>query len=75
MKRLLSKYWIRIIGILLGALGGYIYYIKIGCNTGTCPITSDPTNSMLYGALMGFLLSRLFIPSKKVTAKEKLDKK
>ncbi len=53
----------------------YIYYIKIGCNTGTCPITSDPTNSMLYGALMGFLLFGLFIPSKKVTAKEKLDKK
>ncbi|HHW80151.1 MAG TPA: hypothetical protein GX746_00405 [Bacteroidales bacterium] len=75
MKKLLSKYWIRIIGILLGALGGYIYYIKIGCNTGTCPITSDPTNSMLYGALMGFLLFGLFITSKKVTAKEKLDKK
>lgn len=75
MKKLLSKYWIRIIGILLGALGGYIYYIKIGCNTGTCPITSDPTNSMLYGALMGFLLFGLFTPSKKAIAKEKLDNK
>ncbi len=74
MKKLLLKHWLKLVGILVGAMGGYIYYIKIGCNTGTCPITSDPTNSMLYGALMGFLLFGLFAPSKKEIVNEKLDK-
>ncbi|MFN8236865.1 MAG: DUF6132 family protein [Chitinophagales bacterium] len=45
-----------ILGILLGAIGGYAYYHYIGCSSGTCPITSRPLNSTLYGALMGGLL-------------------
>jgi len=28
-----------IIGLVAGAIGGYIYYIKIGCTSGTCPPT------------------------------------
>ena len=60
MRKVLSKHWRKIAGVLVGALGGYIYYIKVGCLSGTCPITSDSTNSMLYGALMGFLLFSLF---------------
>ncbi len=60
MKKLFLKYWLKIAGILVGALGGYIYYVKVGCLSGTCPITSDPTNSMLYGAFMGFLFFGLF---------------
>ena len=72
MKIFLLKYWLKIVGILVGALGGYIYYVKVGCLSGTCPITSDPTNSMLYGALMGFLLFGLF---KKNPSKELVEKK
>lgn len=45
-----------ILGILLGAIGGFAYYHYIGCASGTCPITSRPLNSTLYGALMGGLL-------------------
>lgn len=76
MKKLLLKYWLKIVGVIVGALGGYIYYVKVGCLSGTCPITSDPTNSMLYGALMGFLLFSLFTKSpKKEIAEEKPDKK
>jgi hypothetical protein len=76
MKKLLSKHWLKIVGALVGALGGYIYYVKVGCLSGTCPITSDPTNSTLYGALMGFLLFGLFAksPKKELTEKE-IDKK
>lgn len=76
MKKLLSKHWLKIVGALVGALGGYIYYVKVGCLSGTCPITSDPTNSTLYGALMGFLLFGLFTksPKKELTEKE-IDKK
>ena len=47
------KYLRLIIGILLGAAAGYAYFFHIGCNSGTCPITSDPLNSTLYGALIG----------------------
>jgi hypothetical protein len=47
-------------GIILGALGGYIYYIKIGCHSGTCPITSNPVFSMLWGAILGFLIFDMF---------------
>lgn len=69
MKKFLAKHWLKIVGLLVGALGGYIYYVRVGCVTGTCPITSDPTNSMLYGALMGFLLFGMFqkSPNKKAT--------
>ena len=65
MKNLFLKHWLKIVGVIVGSLGGYIYYAKVGCVTGTCPITSDPTNSMLYGALMGFLLFSLFTKSPK----------
>lgn len=68
MKRFLSKHWLKIVGVVVGIVGGYIYYAKVGCVTGTCPITSDPTNSMIYGALMGFLLFSMFTKSEKEEA-------
>ena len=76
MKNFILKHWLKIVGPLVGALGGYIYYVKIGCLSGTCPITSDPTNSTLYGALMGFLLFSMFSKKspKKEIAEDKIDK-
>jgi len=52
-------------GIAIGALAGYIYYLEIGCSSGSCPITSKPLNSTLYGGLMGGLLFNSFIKSPK----------
>lgn len=53
-------------GILLGIAGGYIYYRTIGCSGGTCPITSNPYMSMIWGGLLGYLLSDTFAkPAKK----------
>lgn len=46
-----------ILSIVLGAAGGLAYQRFIGCRTGTCPITSSPYVSTIYGAVMGFLLS------------------
>jgi hypothetical protein len=46
--------WARIaIGIVAGALLGYGYYYFIGCNGGTCPITSNPWNSTITGMVLG----------------------
>lgn len=56
----LNKHKITIIGLIAGALGGYLYYHFIGCVSGTCAITSKPLNSTLYGALMGGLLFNMF---------------
>lgn len=46
-----------IIGAAIGGTLGFLYYKLIGCSSGTCPITSKPLNSILYGAVMGLLLS------------------
>ena len=48
------------IGIALGALVGFLYWKYVGCTSGTCPITSSPVNSTLWGAVMGGLLLNLF---------------
>jgi len=52
--------WTYLLGALLGAVGGYLYWRYIGCSTGTCPITSSPIMSTLYGVLMGGLLGGIF---------------
>jgi hypothetical protein len=56
----LLKYKLTLLGILAGAIGGYLYYYNVGCVSGTCAITSKPLNSTLYGALMGGLLLNIF---------------
>jgi hypothetical protein len=62
MKR---TYIITGLGIILGAIGGYLYYKQIGCVSGNCAITSKPLNSTLYGMIMGGLLFNLFVTAKK----------
>jgi len=49
-----------IIGMVVGIIGAYIYYIEIGCKSGSCPITSNPWMTMLWGLLMGYLVGDLF---------------
>jgi|TARA_B100001105_G_C22227374_1_gene372432 hypothetical protein len=57
IKLLFSKTIVRIFsGVILGSSLGYAYYYFIGCNSGTCPITSNPMNSMAYGSLMAITL-------------------
>lgn len=49
-----------IIGIIIGIIAGYIYFIKVGCSSGSCPITSNPYMSMLWGGVIGYLVGDLF---------------
>ncbi|MEN8224773.1 MAG: DUF6132 family protein [Bacteroidota bacterium] len=49
-----------VIGAVAGAIGGYIYYIEVGCTSGSCAITSNPYMSMLWGAAIGYLVFDMF---------------
>jgi Family of unknown function (DUF6132) len=53
------------IGVVVGAILGYVYYHYVGCTSGTCAITSKPINSTLYGSVMGGLVFNLFVKEKK----------
>ncbi|MFD2910224.1 DUF6132 family protein [Flavobacterium ardleyense] len=65
-----KAYIITGIGIVVGLIAGYLYYQQIGCESGTCAITSKPLNSTLYGGLMGGLLFNLFVTSSKKKQQE-----
>ncbi|CEN47481.1 DUF6132 family protein [Capnocytophaga canis] len=60
MKKFVKKHLLTLIGVAVGALAGYFYWQQIGCNSGTCAITSSPVNSTLYGSVMGGLLFSMF---------------
>jgi hypothetical protein len=62
---IIKQEWLIIAGGAAGAAGGYLYWYFIGCNSGTCAITSSPLNSTLYGIVLGGLVFSLFKKNKK----------
>ena len=68
MTAFLKKNLLGLIGLAAGAIGGYAYYYFIGCNTGSCPLTSNPYISVIFGAVIGYLLLDMF--KKKETSNE-----
>lgn len=70
LKTFFNKYKLTIVGVLIGAIGGCLYYHFVGCNSGTCPITSKPINSTLYGALMGGMVLNIFKKEKNIQTDE-----
>jgi len=52
------KFWKIIIFTSGGMVLGYLYYFYLGCQSGTCPITSSPYGSVAMGGIMGYLLSK-----------------
>jgi len=70
IKIFVLKHKLKIIGVIVGTIGGYLYYYFVGCVSGTCPITSNPYRMMIYGAVLGLLLFDMFNKdSKKITEK------
>lgn len=67
MKKWYNTKILYIIGAIIGALLGYLYWQQVGCSNGTCAITSKPLNSSLYGAVMGSLLFGMFVKDNKKT--------
>ena len=63
MKNISKRWLIPALFTAAGALAGLVYYRLFGCSSG-CLITSSPVGTMLYMALIGWLLSRLFTGEK-----------
>lgn len=57
----------KILPVIIGASLGFAYYYFIGCTTGSCPISSNPYASTIYGAVIGLIYT---IPSKKKNKKQ-----
>jgi H+/Cl- antiporter ClcA len=71
MKNIFKQHWLLLLGVIFGTIGGYLYWHFIGCNNGTCPITSSPINSSIAGALLGGLVFTSFPNSEKNENKDK----
>lgn len=67
------KYIKWIIAIVIGAGVGFSYWYFIGCNSGTCAITSSPINSSIYGGLMGILILNSFLKPDKSATSDKIN--
>jgi hypothetical protein len=46
---------------ILGVGLGYLIYKFIGCRSGSCPITSNPYFSMIWGVLFAVTLAANFV--------------
>jgi hypothetical protein len=61
-----------ILPVVVGTVGGYLYYHYVGCNRG-CAITGNPFISTAYGAFAGFLFvdwKSIFNKNKKEETKD-----
>jgi len=59
MKDFINKNIFVIIFSLAGAIGGFLYWKFIGCQSGTCPIKSVWYLSTLWGVAFGYLLGSI----------------
>jgi hypothetical protein len=64
----MMKKWVMLLfGGVAGSGLGFVYWYYVGCVSGTCPITSSPVNSTLYGFVLGVLTVNLFLAPKNET--------
>lgn len=65
------KYLITGLFVVFGGGSGFAYYYFIGCSGGGCPIQSNPYISTLYGGLLGFVISGIFVKTNKNETNDK----
>ena len=56
IKKIIGSKRLQIISLLLGAVVGLVYWKFVGCKSGTCPIKSVWYWTMLWGAVIGYLI-------------------
>lgn len=59
MKNWIIKKKTSIIVTFTGAIAGYTYWYFVGCESGTCAITSVWYRTTIYGAIMGWLIGEM----------------
>ncbi len=47
----------RIVSVVIGGILGFAYYKFVGCRSGSCPLTSNPYISTIWGSLIGFMIT------------------
>jgi len=50
------KFWKPFLAVVVGGVAGFLYYYFVGCDSGSCGITSNPYMSMVWGGLLGLFL-------------------
>lgn len=60
IKEFISSQLLGIVGAIVGAVGGYVYWLEVGCADDSCAIISSPFNSTIYGLIMGYLIFSMF---------------
>ena len=48
------RFYTPYVGLAFGAVAGFLFWRFIGCNTGMCPLTSNPYVAVGAGAFVGF---------------------
>jgi len=57
----LKKWWPGLLFTLAGGIGGFLYWRYVGCTSGTCPIKSVWYYSVLWGAVLGYLIGDIIM--------------
>ena len=60
MKSWADRNRLYIVGALVVAVAGFLYWKFVGCTSGTCLISSKPLNSTIYFAVMGSVFFGMF---------------
>jgi hypothetical protein len=50
-------FWKPFLGVILGGVGGFLFFYFVGCKSGSCAITSNPFSSIIMGRFLGFVVS------------------
>ncbi|NQU84814.1 MAG: hypothetical protein HQ541_03555 [Mariniphaga sp.] len=61
MRSFFIKNKIQIVFVVIGAIGGFLYWKFVGCTSGTCVIKSVWYWSTLWGAAVGYLVGDLIV--------------